>query len=110
MGQPWLIEDIYNYLSDKPVLARTAWDYRDALLEHFEYTIAYHNERKVVTDMRRVGCWYLKKGKGTRQLREALNRSQSIKEIRTHIESFPWGQADFSEPVANELNLCEAEC
>lgn len=110
MGQPWLIEDIYNYLSGRPVLVRTAWDYRDALLEHFEHTIAYHNERKVVTDMRRVGCWYLKKGKGTRQLREALNRSQTIEEIRGHLENFAWDQADFSEPVASELNMCEAEC
>lgn len=109
MGQPWLIEDIYRHFAGMAPLERTPFDFRDALLEHFEHIIAYHNERKVVMDMRRVGCWYLKKGKGTRQLREGLNRSQSIEEIRQHIIQFPWHEANFSEPIPSELESCEAE-
>jgi tRNA-dihydrouridine synthase B len=109
MGQPWLIDDIYCHLSGMPVPARTPLDYRDALLEHFEHIISYQPERKVVMDMRRVGCWYLKKGKGTRQLREWLNRSQSIQEIRGHIENFAWQDANFSETIPSELESCEVE-
>ncbi len=109
MGQPWLIEDIYRHLSGLPTFKRAPLDYRDALLEHFEYIIAYQPERKVVMDMRRVGCWYLKKGKGTRQLREWLNRSQSIQEIREHIANFAWHDANFSEVIPSELETCEVE-
>lgn len=109
MGQPWLIEDIYRHRDGMSAFPRTFLDYKEALLEHFAHMSAYQPERKVVMDMRRVGCWYLKKGKGTRQLREWLNRSQSIQEIHYHIDNFDWQDADFSESIS-ELDPCENLC
>lgn len=109
MGQPWIIEDVYNAFEGKPPILRTFQDYRAALLEHFEHTVTYQNERKAVTDMRRVGCWYLKKGKGARQLRETLNRSKSISEIRELLHNYPWDSIDFT--AIEELNEeCEITC
>jgi tRNA-dihydrouridine synthase B len=107
MGQPWLIEDIYRHLGGLPALERTVHTYRDALFEHFEHVISYQPEQRVITDMRRVGCWYLKKAKGIKQLREQINRSQSIDEIRQHLANFTWEEAHFTEPV---LESCEVEC
>lgn len=109
MGQPWLVDDIYQHLSGLPISPRCALEYRDALLEHFEHIISYQSERKVVMDMRRVGCWYLKKGKGARRLRELLNRSQSIEEIRSHICDYDWQQVHFSELSQPEIEACEVE-
>ena len=110
MGQPWIIEDIYDHLSGLPLSHRSPIDYRDAMLEHLEHIVSYQAERQVVVDMRRVGCWYLKKGKGTKQLRESLNRSQSIVEIRSLIRGFAWEETNFSEPIPSELASCEVEC
>ncbi len=109
MGQPWLIDDIYRHLSGLDISLKSAWEYRDAMLEHLEHIVSYQPERKVVTDMRRVGCWYLKKGKGTRQLREALNRSKSTQEIRMLIADYPWHETNFSEPIPSELETCDVE-
>jgi len=104
-GSPWIIEDVYNHLSGAPIAARTAFDYRDALLEHLEFVRLYHAPRKAAMDLRRIGCWYLKKGQGTRRLRESLNKSRTLDEIRVLIREYPWHETDFSTP---ELMMEEA--
>lgn len=106
-GAPWIIEDVYRHLSGQPVHPRSAFDYRDGLLQHLEYVSLYHAPRKAAMDLRRIGCWYLKKGQGTRKLRESLNKSRTLDEIRGLIMAYPWHETDFStpEPMAEE-----AEC
>lgn len=102
-GQPWIIEDTYRHLSGLPPYVRTGLDYKEALLQHLSHTISYQPERKAITDMRRVGCWYLKKGQGTKKLREALNHSRSISEIKELILHYPWADTDFSSSLATGL-------
>jgi nifR3 family TIM-barrel protein len=97
-GAPWLIEDIYNRLEGKQEIQREALDYRDALLTHLDFVERYQSPRKAAMDLRRIGCWYLKKGEGTRKLRESLNRSRSLNEIRSLILDYPWHETDFSSP------------
>jgi tRNA-dihydrouridine synthase B len=97
-GQPWIIRDVYQ-----GALPRTPLDFRDALLFHIEQIMSYHNDRKAAMDLRRIGCWYLKKGRGTRALRESLNKSQTIEEIRAFILDYPWHETDFSSPELPEL-------
>lgn len=109
MGQPWLIDDIYRQMSALPIQKRSSLEYRNALLEHLEHIISYQPERKVVMDMRRVGCWYLKKGNGTRKLREALNRAKSVQEIHALISDYSWQETNFSEPILSELAACDTE-
>jgi tRNA-dihydrouridine synthase B len=109
MGKPWLIEDIYHYLSDEAPIVRTYLNYRDILLEHLDHIICYQNERRALLDLRRIGCWYLRGGKGMRHLRESLNRSKSIVEIREMICNYPWHEADFAEEQKEE-EVCEMQC
>lgn len=92
LGQPWIVEDILRHLAGEPALTRTIEDYRQALLEHFLHTLSYHHERRVVVDMRRVGCWYLKKSSGTRAFREQISRASSVDQVRDLIENFPLGE------------------
>lgn len=112
LGQPWLIEDIYRYFSNETVFPKSPLVYRDALLEHLEAVIAYQPEHKAVTDMRRVGCWYLKNGKNIKRLRELISRSQSIAEVRNWIDTYPWEETDFfplAESKTEEEACCESE-
>lgn len=85
LGQPWIAEDILNHLDGRPLPERTVDDYQKALLEHFEHTLAYHHERRTVIEMRRVGCWYLKKSAGTRSFREKISHAATIEEVRQLI-------------------------
>ncbi len=61
MGQPWIAEDIVRHLHGQEPVQRSLEDCRQGLLEHFLFTYNYHQARRVVTDMRRVGCWYSEK-------------------------------------------------
>jgi tRNA-dihydrouridine synthase B len=98
-GTPWIIEDVYRRLSGEPPISRSPLDYRNALLEHLELIGRYHAPRKAAMDLRRVGCWYLKRGQGTRKLREMINRSKSLEETRELILGYAWDETDFSAPV-----------
>lgn len=97
MGQPWIVEDILRFLLGETVESRSLEDCRKALLEHFLFTHQYHHDHRVCVDMRRVGCWYLKKSTGTRQFRELISRAKSIQEIEDLILHFPLGEMVSSE-------------
>jgi tRNA-dihydrouridine synthase B len=105
MGKPWLIEDIYRHLSGETPNQRTAFEYRDILLEHVDHILSYKNEKIALLDLRRIGCWFLRGGKGMRHLRETLNRSKSTLEIRDMICNYPWHEAEFAEEP--QLETCE---
>jgi tRNA-dihydrouridine synthase B len=107
MGKPWLVEDIYRYLSGEEPTLRTGIDYRDILLEHLDHIVSYQNERRALLDLRRIGCWFLRGAKNMRHLRESLNRSKGAAEIRQMVCDYPWHEADFSEAFKEE-EACEA--
>lgn len=107
MGQPWIVEDILRHLSGEGIPVRTLEDCRAALYQHFLFTQNYHHDHRVCVDMRRVGCWYLKKSSGTRQFRELISRAKSIKEIDELIQHFPLGEATESEECGPEE---ESDC
>jgi nifR3 family TIM-barrel protein len=108
-GQPWVIEDIYRHLGKEPPILRSGIDCQETLLEHLEHVISYQTERKAILDMRRIGCWFLKKARGARQLREGLNRSQSMQEVRSLILNYPWHEMELCSE-ATEMELSECEC
>ncbi|MGE5196853.1 MAG: tRNA dihydrouridine synthase DusB [Anaerolineae bacterium] len=109
MGQPWIIEDIYRQKEGLPTLKRNGIHVRSVLLEHFENILSYQNERKSILDMRRVGCFYLKRGHGTKKLKEGLNRARTTLEIYQLLNDYPWEETDFSGNAVSEEVETEAE-
>ncbi|MCB1111601.1 MAG: tRNA dihydrouridine synthase DusB [Chlamydiales bacterium] len=91
MGQPWIVEDILHVLDGLDPRERSVEEVRQELLEHFEYTRAYRSDRRVCVDMRRVGCWYIKKSAGTRAFRGLISKAVSTDEVRRLITEFPLG-------------------
>lgn len=94
MGQPWLIEDLYDHFEGSPPKIRSPIEGRDVFLEHLEHIVAYKNPEKAHFDIRRVGCWFLRNINGAKALREAINRSSSIEDIRQLIYNYPWGDCE----------------
>ncbi len=89
LGQPWICQEIQALAEGKQLAPHTALEYKSALLEHLDYCMGYGSERKAVVDMRRVGCWYIKKSKGTKNFRESISHAETIDEIRQLIVDFP---------------------
>ncbi len=103
MGQPWIAEDILRALDGSAPIERTPYDLRSALLEHFGFIVNYQPEKQALLDMRRVGCWYLKKCIGVKELRIQINKAASTREAFDHIERFPWDSIELSqEPIFSE--------
>lgn len=107
MGNPWIAQDIIQYLSGQTPSERTLEQCRQALYQHFLFTSSYHHNKKTVVDMRRVGCWYLKRSSGTRQFRELISRAESLEEVKDLILNFPLGEL---VPETAEDESCEESC
>lgn len=97
MGQPWIAQDILSHLSDDHPSIRTLEDCRKLLYQHFLYARSYHHDHRVCVDMRRIGCWYLKKAAGTRQFRELISRAKTIQEVEDLILHFPLSESESCE-------------
>ena len=87
MGTPWIVQDVLHHFEGLPPLNLS---HKQIMLDHLEYIRDYEDDRGAVIAMRRVGCWYLRKGKGTKALRETINRAQKLSEIETLIENYNW--------------------
>jgi tRNA-dihydrouridine synthase B len=105
LGQPWIVHDMISALEGLSVAPRTVHDCRQALLEHFEYIIKYQAPQRAVLDMRRVGCWYLKKSAGVRTFREQISRATSLEEVKELLKSLSFATFE-EEPVAE--TACDA--
>ncbi len=99
LGQPWIAEDILRAMQGDEPIVRGSQDIKKALFEHFGLIIQYQPERQSLLDMRRVGCWYLKRLTGVKQLRMKLNQSVSTAEVFQHLENFSWGEIEIAEPI-----------
>ena len=97
MGQPWIAEDILRAQENLPPIQRTVQDIRKALIEHFELIVQYQPEKQSLLDMRRVGCWYLKRCEGAKNMRMQLNKAASTQEVFSLIEQFPWETMQLSQ-------------
>lgn len=108
MGQPWIIEDIVHFLQTGVINKRTSLDYKKAFIEHISHILSYQNDRRALLDIRRIGSWYLKLGRGTKYLRESVNRSSSIEEILSHIHNFNWEEVEFRPLTGIEEEGCDS--
>jgi tRNA-dihydrouridine synthase B len=86
LGQPWIASDILSLVETGFIPERTLEDFRNVLRAHFRYTMEYCSEREALVAMRRIGCWYFKKAKGTRNFRDAISHATSIDEVERLIE------------------------
>lgn len=110
LGQPWIVDDVLRVFQGLPPIERSVEDCRQALLQHFNFTRAYHSQdRRVCIDMRRVGCWYLKKSAGTRTFRGLISKAESCDIIHDLILNFPFGESFLEEDSEKDENL-QSEC
>lgn len=92
LGKPWLGEDIIRYLTHQQPIIRSGLFVREILMHHFTQIIATQPPKKALTDIRRVGCWYLKEVSHAKNLRHQLNKMQNLNELEEIIDNFAWDE------------------
>ena len=112
MGSPWIAQDVYDLLEARPLKERTFKENFEVLVEHFEEMKKYHSDRRVIVDMRRVGCWFIKKSFGAREFREILSHAKTLDEIEVCLKQVRHKMEDpnYLTDMQNHLEATEEEC
>lgn len=109
LGHPWIVEDTLAYLQGESPRVRTPAECRQALIEHFDCLQRYHSPRRVLIDMRRIGCWYIKRSAHTRAFREQISRVSDMKQLRLLLDEFPLEQ-EWTSMTESSEGECRDEC
>lgn len=88
MGKPWIIEEILHYLSFGTEKEFSVEELHAVFSKHVDETLLYENDRHGLCAMRRIACWYLKEDKGSRSLREGINKSKNLQDILVLMREF----------------------
>ncbi len=91
LGSPWIASEIEDYKSGK----LGSIDIKAVFLEHLEVIYNYRSHFKSLSDMRKIAAWYLRKLPNTEELRKAINKASSIKEVIPLIEKATFIQGSY---------------
>jgi nifR3 family TIM-barrel protein len=87
LGNPWIYRDIDAALAGQPAPARPALEVRKRLVRrHLELQCRY--EARPIGHLRRIVPWYFKDMPGVSELRDRMNRAQTIEEMLALIDAF----------------------
>ncbi len=81
MGQPWIAAQIREFLTTGQYQKRTILEHCQELVSHFEVIKNQDREHKIITDIRRISGWYVKRLPGASEYRNALCHATSISSI-----------------------------
>ena len=81
IGNPWIFEEVINYLSGKEQRKVTNKEKIDVILEHINLAIAEKGENIAIKEMRKHLAYYVKNGKDASKLREKINKIDEKQEL-----------------------------
>ena len=81
IGNPWIFEEIINYLSGKEQRKVTNKEKLDVILEHINLAIAEKGENIAIKEMRKHLAYYVRNGKDASKLREKINQIDKKQEL-----------------------------
>lgn len=88
LGRPWLFNQINQYLLEGYYQPITKDKILKTALTHLDYALLYKQEFVVVREMRSQLCHYAKGMPGSKELREKINHSSSVAELRQHLKDW----------------------
>lgn len=87
LGNPWIYRRVEAALAGQPPPEPPSFEARRRVcLRHVE--LQQRHEDWPVGHLRRVVSWYFKDVPGVAEFRDRVNRSQTVGEIRAHVEAF----------------------
>ena len=88
LGNPWLIKNTINYLSDKDVIDVSVFDRIDMCLKHLDMLKKLKNEKIACLEIRNHIGWYFKGIKGSSELKNKVYKTSNIHDIISMLNEF----------------------
>src|SRR3990167_11338474 len=86
LKMPWISQEIESFFEN--TYESRDWNFRkNLLLKYIEFILEDSNEQKAIFDIRRISGWILRELDGIKNLRIAINSSNSINDIIKDIRS-----------------------
>ncbi len=82
LGHPWLFAQIRSLIENKEMPEITANIKLQTIFKHLEYALIIKPERLVVREIRAILCFYTKGLSGSAKLRNTINHTDSITELK----------------------------
>lgn len=83
-GNPWLFKSIIEGKEYVPSMQ----EIKDMILKHIEYALEYEDERQANLKMRKHIAWYLKGLPGSTKIKDAVNRSDNLTDVKNIINDY----------------------
>ncbi|CAB1254626.1 tRNA dihydrouridine synthase DusB [Clostridium sp. MT-14] len=84
MGNPWIFNQILQYVNNCPVEYPTPRERVDVCIRHYKKSIYYSGENRAVKEMRKHIAWYIKGLKNSKEIKDKINyekHSEGVFEI-----------------------------
>ncbi len=87
-GNPWLLKKVAHYLKTGKILPEPSVEEKiNQALIHFEYLISSKGEYIAMLEMRKHAAWYIKGLYGASKVKNSINQSTDVDEIRQMLYS-----------------------
>lgn len=83
-GNPWIFKSILDGKEYVPSMQ----EIRDMILKHIEYALEYEDEKQANLKMRKHIAWYLKGLPGSTKIKDAVNRSDNLTDVKNIINNY----------------------
>jgi tRNA-dihydrouridine synthase B len=83
LGNPWIFRECLHYLDTGELLPEPELYERVSMaLRHLDDAVEFKGERVAVREMRKHLAWYIRGLRGAARMRDAINTSESVEELR----------------------------
>ena len=88
IGNPWIFEDIINYLSGKDLKEVSKEDKLKIIIEHINLQVSQNGEETAVKQMRKHISYYIKNMKEASKARDIINHIETKQELITCLTEY----------------------
>lgn len=89
LGNPWIFRECLHYLNTGELLPEPElYERVSTALRHLDDAVEFKGERVAVREMRKHLAWYIRGLRGAARMREAINTSESVGELRDILSRY----------------------
>lgn len=89
LGNPWIFKEIQEGRPQSDAADMTT--VKRTLLRHAEYMFDFYGEKKAITLLRKIGCWYFKGFGNKSHYKDRMSRIKTRDEFYTVVEEYAAG-------------------
>ena len=86
-GNPWIFEEINNYLKNVEFNKPNVDDVKNMILRHLEMLVEFKGEYTAIREMRKQIAWYIKGMPNATVFRNEINQIEDLEELKNKIKS-----------------------